>query len=83
LQAALACFAQKGYYQTSMDDIVAQSELSKGALYWHFKSKQELFVALIEWFMLELGEQIFACIRRGYIGRRQNSGDGQSDPGQQ
>jgi AcrR family transcriptional regulator len=59
LQAALACFAQKGYHQTSMDDIVTQSELSKGALYWHFKSKQELFAALIEWFMLELGEQIF------------------------
>ena len=58
LQSALVCFAENGYYQTTMDDIVSRSGLSKGALYWHFKSKQELFIALIEWFMLQIGEQI-------------------------
>ncbi len=57
LQAALACFSNKGYHQTSMDDIVAESGLSKGALYWHFKSKQELFVSLIEWYMAAFGEE--------------------------
>ena len=51
LQAALSCFAGKGYHQTSMDDIVAESGLSKGALYWHFKSKQELFLSLVETYM--------------------------------
>jgi AcrR family transcriptional regulator len=51
LQAALTCFADKGYHQTSMDDIVAESGLSKGALYWHFKSKQELFLSLVETYM--------------------------------
>jgi len=58
LQAALICFSEKGFHQTTMDDIVAQSGLSKGALYWHFKSKKELFIALVEWFMLQMGEQI-------------------------
>jgi AcrR family transcriptional regulator len=58
LQSALAAFSEKGFHQTTMDDIVARSGLSKGALYWHFKSKQELFVALVEWFMLQMGEQI-------------------------
>jgi AcrR family transcriptional regulator len=58
LQSALICFADKGYHQTSMDDIVAQSGLSKGALYWHFKSKKELFIALVEWFMSQIGEEI-------------------------
>ena len=57
LHAALACFSNKGYHQTSMDDIVAESGLSKGALYWHFKSKQELFVSLIEWYMAAFGEE--------------------------
>jgi AcrR family transcriptional regulator len=57
LHAALACFSNKGYHQTSMDDIVAESGLSKGALYWHFKSKQELFVSLIEWYMSAFGEE--------------------------
>jgi len=58
LQAALVRFSEKGFHQTTMDDIVAQSGLSKGALYWHFKSKQELFIALVEWFILELGKEI-------------------------
>lgn len=59
LQAALACFADKGYHKTTMDDIVAASGLSKGSLYWHFKSKQELFVALVEWFLGGVNEEIF------------------------
>lgn len=58
LQSALICFSEKGFHQTTMDDIVAQSGLSKGALYWHFKSKKELFIALVEWFILQMGEQI-------------------------
>ena len=58
LQSALICFSEKGFHQTTMDDIVAQSGLSKGALYWHFKGKKELFIALVEWFMLQMGEQI-------------------------
>jgi len=46
LKAAEALFAKKGYYDTSMDDIVIHSGLSKGAIYGHFKSKEDLFVAL-------------------------------------
>jgi AcrR family transcriptional regulator len=58
LQSALIAFSEKGYHQTTMDDIVARSGLSKGALYWHFKSKKELFIALVEWFILQFGEEI-------------------------
>lgn len=58
LQAALICFARKGYHQTTMDDIVATSNLSKGTLYWYFKSKQELFIALIDWFFRQFDEEI-------------------------
>jgi AcrR family transcriptional regulator len=58
LQSALTCFAGKGYHKTTMDDIVTESGLSKGALYWHFKSKQELFIALVEWFLFEMEEEI-------------------------
>lgn len=46
-QAALICFSNKGYYQTTMDDIVAESGLSKGALYWYFESKKELFMSML------------------------------------
>lgn len=46
LQAAEDLFACKGYHETSMDDIVNESGLSKGAIYGYFKSKQEIFLTL-------------------------------------
>ena len=48
LQAAGALFASKGYHGTSMNDIVEKSGLSKGAIYGHFESKEQLFLALQE-----------------------------------
>lgn len=48
LEAAVSCFAEKGYHETTMDDIVRHSGLSKGALYWHFENKKALFRSLVE-----------------------------------
>ena len=48
LKAARTCFVRKGYHQTTMDDIVQEAGLSKGGVYWHFDSKKELFLAIIE-----------------------------------
>ena len=61
MQAALTCFADKGYHRTRMDDIVEQSGLSKGTLYWHFKGKKELFISLLNWLMFDFGEEAFVC----------------------
>jgi len=55
-EAALACFSRKGYHRTTMDDIVAESGLSKGTLYWYFKSKKELFLSLFQELMAEFGQ---------------------------
>jgi AcrR family transcriptional regulator len=55
-QAALACFNRKGYHRTTMDDIVAESGLSKGTLYWYFKSKKELFLSLFQAVMAQIGQ---------------------------
>jgi TetR/AcrR family transcriptional regulator, transcriptional repressor of aconitase len=41
-QAALRCFAQRGFQQTSMADIITETGLSAGAIYGHFDSKQEI-----------------------------------------
>jgi AcrR family transcriptional regulator len=48
LDAALRCFSKRGYHGARMDDIVDLSGLSKGAIYWHFKSKEEIFLALFD-----------------------------------
>jgi len=55
-QAALTCFNRKGCHRTTMDDIVAESGLSKGTLYWYFKSKKELFLALFQEIMAQFGQ---------------------------
>ena len=55
-QAALTCFSRKGYHQTTMDDIVAESGLSKGTLYWYFEGKKELFLSLFQELMDQFGQ---------------------------
>ena len=47
LRAAATVFARRGYHRARMDDIVAESGLSKGSLYWYFTSKEELATALV------------------------------------
>lgn len=46
--AARALFIQKGYKATSIEDIVAATGSSKGNIYYHFKSKEGLFLHLLE-----------------------------------
>ena len=46
LDAALACFAQKGFVATRLDDIAARAGITKGTIYLYFDSKQALFEAL-------------------------------------
>ncbi|PWU69752.1 TetR/AcrR family transcriptional regulator [Gracilibacillus dipsosauri] len=47
-EKAKIIFEQKGYAGTSMEDIREFSEISKGSIYYHFKSKEELFLYTVE-----------------------------------
>lgn len=51
--AARALFAQKGYKGTSIEDIVEATGSSKGNIYYHFKSKEGLFLYLLDEWDLE------------------------------
>lgn len=46
IEAAINEFLEKGYDKTSMESIAARSNLSKGGLYHHFKSKVEILLAV-------------------------------------
>lgn len=48
LDAALAEFSARGYAGTRMDDIAGRAALSKGGLYAHFDSKDQIFEALLQ-----------------------------------
>ena len=47
LEAASAVFARLGLHAARMEDIVAETGLSKGTLYWYFQSKDEIVRALL------------------------------------
>jgi len=57
IRAAVACFARKGYHLTTMDDIVAESGLSKGSLYWHFKNKKDLLIKVMGWYFDQMAAE--------------------------
>ena len=46
LASALALFVKKGYERTSVTDIAARLKMTKGAVYWHFESKEALLEEL-------------------------------------
>jgi AcrR family transcriptional regulator len=60
LQAAMSCFAERGYHGTSIDDMASLTGLSKGAIYHHFGNKREILLSLLELF----ADQLLARWRR-------------------
>lgn len=48
LASAIKLFSTRGFNAASVDDICADAGISKGAFYHHFKSKQDLFLALLD-----------------------------------
>ena len=50
-QAALAAFAEKGYAATKVDEVAKRAGVSKGLLYLYFKTKEDLFKAVIRSFL--------------------------------
>lgn len=48
LQKAFELIYTKGYQATSVDEIIATTQVTKGAFYYHFKSKDEMGLAIIE-----------------------------------
>lgn len=48
LDTAETVFAKRGFHETRMDDIVEESGLSKGAIYWYFKKKDDIIGALLD-----------------------------------
>jgi AcrR family transcriptional regulator len=62
LGAALDVFARKGYHRAIVDDIVRASGTSKGAVYHHFRTKEAVFLALVDDFAARLAAAVAASI---------------------
>ena len=48
LKAALTVFSKKGYAAARLDDVAKTAKVTRGAIYWHFKGKADLYNTLIE-----------------------------------
>ena len=58
LDAALACFAERGFAATRLDDVARHAGITKGTLYLYFPNKEELFKEVVR-------QAIIANIARG------------------
>ncbi len=48
IDSAIQVFSRLGFANTRMDDVAAAAGLSKGLLYWYFKSKEEIITAIAD-----------------------------------
>ena len=58
--AARRLFGEHGFAATSLDEIVAEANVTKGALYHHFQGKEDLFAAVYEEVQREVSDQVVA-----------------------
>lgn len=58
LQAAAEVFARKGYHATRVAEIARQAGVGKGTLYEYFATKEELFYALLDWWLGEFEQEL-------------------------
>ena len=58
LRVAVECFQKKGYYAADIDDICKKANLTKGAFYYHFTSKQNLILELLGQWANKVAEQL-------------------------
>jgi AcrR family transcriptional regulator len=60
VSAARKVFGTRGFAETSLDEIVAEAKVTKGALYHHFRGKEDLFAAVYEQVQKEVSDNVVA-----------------------
>jgi AcrR family transcriptional regulator len=58
LASALSLFVKRGYERTTFTDIASRLKMTKGAVYWHFESKEKLLLALVDEMVAKFRRQI-------------------------
>lgn len=67
LASALSLFVKKGYEHTTFTDIAARLKMTKGAVYWHFESKESLLVELVREMLEKFQRRISEAIPKGEL----------------
>ena len=64
IEAAVSCFLEKGYTNTSMSDIIKASGLSSGSIYSHFSGKEDILITAINE-RLDNVKELYAALPEG------------------
>ncbi len=56
---AYRCFKERGYHDTTVDQICQYVGISKGSFYWHYPSKQEVFIDILEVWSREITDALY------------------------
>jgi AcrR family transcriptional regulator len=71
LRAATHLFAGRGFHETSMSEVAREARVSKALIFWHFKTKEELFLAvlnrLLEPYFIDFAEEASVLDEREQI----------------
>lgn len=67
LEAAQRMFAELGFANASLDKVASDAGMTKGAVYWHFSSKHDLFLALLEHSLQQQLRQLPAQIEQLFM----------------
>src|SRR5215469_6058842 len=71
LRAAMQLFANRGFHETSMSEVARAAGVSKALIFWHFKTKEELFFAvlsrLLEPYVIDFAEEAGKLDERAQI----------------
>ncbi|WP_303291161.1 TetR family transcriptional regulator [Marinobacter sp. SS5-14b] len=66
LDSAEHVFMDKGVARASLEEVARSAGVTRGAVYWHFRNKQDILDAMLERARAPLGEMIDDAIRGGY-----------------
>ena len=65
LKAAARLFVERSYAEVTMNDIAAAARLTKGAVYHHFESKEQVYVAMLHSELAAQGERFASALSSG------------------
>ena len=67
MASALSLFVKKGYERTTFTDIAARLKMTKGAVYWHFETKEALLVELVREMMEKFQRRLAESLPKGEL----------------
>ena len=64
LEAAMEVITRHGYENSRMDDVVKSSNMSKGAIYWYYNSKKDIYLDLVNYWVIRYSDMVSKILEK-------------------